>query len=206
MKVHERVGISRVEVEMGRRRMANLDLKNYKNRHSFKNKLARVLWNVVWLFLFRPTQKGFLDWWRVFLLRAFGATIGHHSYVAGSCRIWAPWNLSMGDASCLAERVNCYNVDEVRIGDNVVVSQEAFLCTASHDVSSVTMELTTKPIVVESNAWITARTIIMPGVTVGEGSVVAAGAVVTHDVEDWSVVGGVPAKRLKGRILKETCA
>lgn len=184
--------------------MDKLDLKNYKNRHSLKSKIGRVVWNVIWVLLFRPTQKGFLDWWRVLLLRLFGAKIGNHSYVAGSCKIWAPWNLIMGDNSCIAEHVNCYNVDKVFIGDNVVVSQEAFLCTASHDISSVNMELKTKPITVENNVWITARVIIMPGVTIREGGVVAAGAVVTHDVDEWLVVGGSPAKMIRKRILKET--
>ena len=184
--------------------MAELDLKNYKNRHTFKSKIARLLWGIVWLFLFRPTQKGILDGWRVFWLRLFGAKIGRYSYVAGSCRIWAPWNLSIGDNSCLSERVNCYNVDKVCIGDNVVVSQESFLCTASHDISSINMELTTSPIVIRSNAWVTSRAIIMPGVTVGEGAVVAAGAVVTHDAPPWSVIGGVPARQIGKRVLKGT--
>jgi len=183
--------------------MQELDLENYKNRHSFRSKVRRAVWNIVWTLLFRPTQKGFLDWWRVFWLRIFGAKIGCHSYVAGSCRIWAPWNLVMGANSCLSERVDCYNVDVVRIGDNVVVSQDAFLCTASHDISSVTMELTTAPIVIENNAWVTARAIVMPGVVVGKGAVVATGAVVTRDVAEWSIIGGIPAREIGKRVLRE---
>ena len=184
--------------------MQELDLKNYKNRHSIKSKMARAAWSIVWMLLVRPTQKGFFDWWRVFWLRVFGATIGRHSYVAGSCRVWAPWNLVMGNNSCLSERVNCYNVAEVRIGDNDVVSQEAFLCTASHDISSSIMELTTSPIVIENNAWVTARAILMPGIVVREGAVVAAGAVVTCSVEPWSINGGVPAKQIGKRVLRDS--
>jgi putative colanic acid biosynthesis acetyltransferase WcaF len=109
----------------------------------------------------------------------------------------------MGANSCLSERVDCYNVDVVRIGDNVVVSQDAFLCTASHDISSVTMELTTAPIVIENNAWVTARAIVMPGVVVGKGAVVATGAVVTRDVAEWSIIGGIPAREIGKRVLRE---
>lgn len=74
---------------------------------SFRNKMARALWGVVWLFLFRPTPKPF-HWWRCLLLRLFGAKIGKPAYVYPSSRIWAPWNLEMGVHSTLADGVNCY--------------------------------------------------------------------------------------------------
>jgi putative colanic acid biosynthesis acetyltransferase WcaF len=108
----------------------------------------------------------------------------------------------MGDHSCLSERVECYSVDEIRIGSQVVVSQETFLCCASHDITSPIMELTYAPIVIGDNAWVASRAFVGPGVTVGEGAVVAACAVVTKDVEPWTVVGGNPAKFIKKRELK----
>ncbi len=184
--------------------MHQLDLKNYKNRHSLKSKVARAAWNVVWLLFFRPTPRGNLFRpWRVFLLKCFGSRLPWSANILPSCRIWQPWKLTMGAYSCLSERVDCYNADEIVIGEQVVVSQDSFLCTASHDISSPTMELVTKPIRIKGQAWVCARAIVLPGVTIGEGAVVAAGAVVTKDVTPWTIVGGNPAKVIGKRELRE---
>ena len=107
----------------------------------------------------------------------------------------------MGKYACLSENVDCYSVDEIKIGDQATVSQGVKLCAASHDISSKIMELTYAPIVVGDNAWIAGWSIILPGVTIGEGAVVAAGSVVTKDVEPWTAVGGNPAKFIKKRVL-----
>jgi len=105
----------------------------------------------------------------------------------------------MGDHSCFSENVDCYSVDNVTIGSQVVVSQGAFLCCASHDIESPIMELTYSPIVVHDNAWVAAGAFVGPGVTIGEGAVVGAHAVVTKDVEPWTVVAGNPARFIKKR-------
>lgn len=181
----------------------NLDLKNYKNRHSLKSKIGRVMWNVVWLLLFRPTPNRlrFFNWWRVFLLRCFGAKIGKGCVIFSSCEVWQPWNLEVGDKVALSENVICYTVDKIKIGNQTTISRDVFLCCASHDVTSTIMELTYAPIEIGDNSWIAARSIIMPGRSVGDGAVVAAGAVVIKDVEPWTIVGGNPAMVLKKRIL-----
>lgn len=180
-----------------------LDLKHYRNRHSLGSKLCRIVWNVVWFLLFRTTPRGCLFRpWRVALLKLFGARISWTSNVLPTCRIWQPWKLTMGRYACLSADVDCYSVDQITLGENVVVSQGVRLCSASHDIGSCTMELTYKPIKVENNAWIAGWALILPGVTIGEGAVVAAGAVVTKDVEPWAVVGGNPAKFIKWRELK----
>ena len=108
----------------------------------------------------------------------------------------------MGAYACLSEDVDCYTVAPIVIGAQATVSQGVKLCTASHDIASRIMELTTAPIAVGANAWIAGWSIVLPGVTIGEGAVVAAGAVVTKDVEPWTVVGGNPAKFIKRRELK----
>jgi putative colanic acid biosynthesis acetyltransferase WcaF len=99
----------------------------------------------------------------------------------------------MGENSCLAFDCVCYNVAPVDIGDHATISQYAFLCTASHDVHRRDRPLVAKPIRIARNAWIFARAFVGPGVTVAEGAVVGACAVVVKDVEPWTIVAGNPA-------------
>ena len=183
--------------------MVALDLKNYANRHSMRSRLLRLLWGGIWLLLFRPSPRCELfRIWRIALLKTFGAKIKWSSNVLPSCRIWQPWKLTMGRYACLGAGVDCYSVDDIIIGEQATVSQGVRLCAASHDISSRIMELTHAPIVVGDFAWIAAWAILLPGVEVGEGAVVAAGAVVTKTVEPWTVVGGNPAKLIKRREIK----
>jgi len=185
--------------------MQELDLKHYQNRHSLKSKVGRAIWGVAWLLLARwtPDHGKLFNWWRISLVRMFGAEIGKGCVIKSSCELWQPWNLTMGDYVALSEHVVCYTVAKIAIGSQTTISREAFLCCASHDVTSPIMELTYAPIVIGSNAWIAARAIIMPGRRVGDGAVVAAGAVVVTDVEPWTVVGGNPARVLKNRVISD---
>lgn len=137
---------------------------------------------------------------RNFVLRAFGASIGC-SLIYRSVRIHAPWNLKIGDWSCIGPHVDIYNKDFVTIGSHTVVSQGAYLCTASHDVSSPRMALKTAPIVLGDSVWVAARAIVLPGVTIGEGGVAGCAAVVTKDIAPWTVVGGNPACEIKKRSI-----
>lgn len=184
--------------------MEELDIKNYKNRHSFGSKIARWVWNLVCVLLYKwtPNHSGLFNAWRIFLLRCFGAKIGKYCVVKSSCEVWQPWNLMMGDYVALDEHVVCYTVDRIVIGSQTTVSREAFLCCASHDVSSRIMELVVAPVTIGANAWIASRVIILPGCKVGDGAVVAAGAIVTKDIDAWTVVGGNPARFISRRELK----
>ena len=85
-----------------------------------------------------------------------------------------------------------------------MVSQHAFLCTASHDITDPGRRLVTAPIHLGSSSWVCAGAFVNLGVTLGEGAVVAACAVVTKDVAAWTVVGGNPARFLKARVLGGT--
>lgn len=170
-----------------------IDISHCPSPHSFLNKVARVVWGCVWLMLYRPSPK-VLHGWRRFLLRIFGARIGVNAHPYPSARIWAPWNLEMGDHSCLSEKVDCYSVAAVRLGPHATVSQYSFLCTASHNYSHPNMPLVTATIIVEAGAWVAADVFVGPGVRIGEGAVVGARSTVIRDVGDWLVVAGNPAK------------
>jgi len=172
----------------------------YRNRLSYQNRISRALWTIVWVTLYRPSPTTCF-WWRRLLLRVFGARIGAQAHPYPRCRIWAPWNLTMGAHSCLADDVDCYSVDAVVLGDFATVSQQAMLCTATHDYNDPDFKLITRSIAIGPRAWIGARAFIGPGVVVGEGAVVGATATVFSVVDAWTVVGGNPARQLKARVI-----
>ncbi len=169
---------------------------------SFKNKLLRIVWNIIWTILFRPFPSKIFNPWRLFLLRIFGAKVHKNSGVYASCRIWAPWNLELDDNSWLGPHVDCYNAALVKLEKNTTVSQKSYLCTASHDITDKNHPLIASPIIIKENAWIAADAFIGMGVTIGQGSVVGATASVYKSVEPWTVVGGNPAKFIKKRKLE----
>lgn len=157
------------------------------------DRLRRVLWQVVWLLLYRPTPN-LLHGWRRFLLRRFGASVGEAAHPYPSARVWAPWNLVMEADSCLGNECDCYNVAPVILRRNAIVSQKAYLCAASHDIAGTDFALTGAPIEIGANAWVAAAALVGPGVTIGAGAVVAAGAVAMKDVAPGQVVAGNPAQ------------
>jgi putative colanic acid biosynthesis acetyltransferase WcaF len=178
----------------------------YENDISGKTQLSRLLWALAWILFFRPTPRWCFHGWRRGLLRIFGAKVGEGSKIDPTCRIWAPWNLNIGSFTALGEGVDCYCVARIEIGSKVAVSQRTFLCSASHDISSLQRPLIRSSIKIEDHAWICAQAFIGPGICLGEGSVVAACAVVTKDVSAWEVVGGNPAKKIKIRNISDGSA
>lgn len=89
------------------------------------------------------------------------------------------------------------SLGEVSIESHCCISQQAYLCTGSHDFSKPTFDLIVKPITIREGSWVCARAFIGPGVSVGPSSLVAAGAIVTKDVPAKTMVGGNPAKEVK---------
>ena len=179
-----------------------IDLSQYHNALSRKNQVIRLLWTVVWGIFARPLPRSVGSGWKRWLLRLFGARIASTAIVYSSAKVYYPANLTMEAYSCLASDVDCYNVAPITIGANSTVSQGAYLCTASHDISNPLNPLITAPIVIEDQAWVAAGAFVGMGVTIGQGAVVGARAAVFKSVEPWTVVGGNPAKFLKKRILK----
>ena len=177
--------------------------KPYINRLPPTNRLCRLVWNLVWVTLAR-TSPTFAFGWRRFLLQLFGARLAKSARVYPRARVWAPWNLTMADYSCLADDVECYSVDQIIIESFVTVSQGSRLCTASHDFTDTDFRLITSPVTIHSKAWVAAYAYIGPGVVVGEGAVVGATASVYKNVPPWTVVGGNPARYLRSRIVSDS--
>jgi putative colanic acid biosynthesis acetyltransferase WcaF len=162
------------------------------------NRLGRIVWKVVWTLAARLTPVP-LHSWRAFLLRRFGAKIGRGAHVYPGAKIWAPWNLEIGEEAGIANGVTLYSQGKITIGKRAVISQGTHLCAGTHDFESPGFPLITKPITIGDHVWLAAEVFVHPGVTIGDGCVVGARSVVTKDLPGWMVCSGFPAKALRER-------
>jgi len=177
--------------------MDTLDLSAYNHTFSVKNKIARLVWNSTAFILFRPFGSRLFKKWRVLVLKCFGAKIEWSAHVYASVKIWAPWNLEMGENACLGPKVDCYNQGKISIGKNTVVSQKTYLCASSHDYTIKNFPLVLKPIRIGTGTWVAASAFIGPDVTIGDNAVIAARSVVIKNIDSNTIVGGNPAKLIK---------
>ena len=136
-------------------------------------------------------------WYRV----AVGVSLGRGASVFMGCYWYFyrpfgrnPQPVAIGDHTIINRRCTLDARGGLRLGANVSISPEVSLITSSHRCDDPAFGVEDRPIVIEDYAWVGSRATILPGVTIGRGAVVAAGAVVTKDVPPLAVVGGVPAK------------
>ena len=175
------------EVPLSSVSSAGFDLRGFRGTGYDKGRGRHV--QIIWMAL-RPV---IAQWWvpnkiRIAALRAFGATIGSGVLIRHDVRIHWPWKLEIGDGTWVGERAWILNLEPVRIGSGVCISQEVMLCTGSHDRRSPTFEFDNAPIVIGNGAWIALRATVLRGVAVGDGAVVGASALVTRDVAERAVV------------------
>jgi putative colanic acid biosynthesis acetyltransferase WcaF len=130
---------------------------------------------------------------RTALLRLFGARLGLGVVVRSGANITFPWRFTAGDHVWIGEDVLVLSLAPVTLGSHVCLSQRAFLCSGSHAWRRETFDLRTRPIVVGDSVWIAAQAFVGAGVSIGNGSVVSAGAVVMENVPENSLVRGNPA-------------
>lgn len=131
---------------------------------------------------------------RAAILAAFGAKIGSGTVIRSGVDISFPWRFSCGDHVWLGEGAKFLTLAEICLGSHVCVSQDAFLCTGSHDFRSPQFPLIARPIRVGDGCWIAARAFVGPGATIGEGSLLAACSVAIKDVPPGHMVTGNPGK------------
>lgn len=173
----------------------------YVNHLGRKHQVIRLIWNFTWNLCCRWLPRSVGSGWKRFILRLFGAKIAPTAIVYSSAKVYYPANLTMDDYACIASDVDCYNVASIHIGRFATISQGAFLCTASHDITSPSHELITQPIYIAERGWVAAGAFVGMGVTIGEWAVVGARSAVFKSVSPWSVVGGNPAKFIKKRVI-----
>jgi acetyltransferase-like isoleucine patch superfamily enzyme len=121
------------------------------------------------------------------------------SIIYCGCRFFAPWGVSLGNHSIVGDHAFLDGRSGLKIGNNVNIASEVRIYTLEHDITSPTFRPKGGAVVIKDWVYIGSRVMILPGVTIGEGAVIASGAVVTKNVESWTMVGGIPAKFIRNR-------
>ncbi len=148
---------------------------------------------------------------RAWYRHVLGIELGEHAGVHLGCYIWfyGPGQIrrdgfTIGAYSRVNRNCTLDARGPLRIGENVSISPEVMILTAYHRIDDPEFRVETKPVVIEDHVWIGSRATILAGVTLGRGSVVAAGAVVARDVAPLEIVGGVPARPIGKRSAEAT--
>lgn len=163
--------------------------------------LKRFLWyctNAIWFNSSFP-----VNGCKVFLLRLFGAEVGKGVVIKPHVNIKYPWRLRIADHAWIGEYVWIDNLADVRISENVCISQGAFLLCGNHDYSKSSFDLIVKAITLEDGVWIGAKAIVCPGVTCYRNSVLSVGSVATKDLEAATIYQGNPAQKVRDRKVLE---
>lgn len=179
----------------------NLTTKNnsyLQATYPLKNRVARLLWSITYNVLFRNVPRPFHSI-RSFILRSFGAKVGKNCRIYPLAKIWAPWNLLCEDVVCIADEAIIYNPEPIILGTYSTVSQQAYLCGASHDYNDPNFPVVSSPMTIGPYAWVCARATVQMGANLAEGSVLALGSIATKNLDPWSVYAGIPAKKIKNR-------
>lgn len=140
---------------------------------------------------------------RRFFYRLGGMHIGKGSTLHGGAIFYDTRNIHIGEDTIIGENAVLDGRARLTIGSHIDMASEVMIYNAEHDVTSEDFHAIQAPVVIEDYVFIGPRAIILPGVTLGKGSVIGAGAVVTKDVAPFTIVGGVPAKLIAERKNKK---
>jgi putative colanic acid biosynthesis acetyltransferase WcaF len=181
-----------------------VDLSRFDNSTTFDpgaGVLKRTLWyfvNALFFlnpaFPFRSPKPG--------LLRLFGARVGKGVVIHPGVNIKFPWKLTIGDHCWIGQRAWLDNLDQLTIGDNVVISQGAMIIQGSHDYKKIDYPTYSKPVVLMEGSWVGAGAIVTLGVKLGSHAVLAVGSVATKDLEPYTIYQGNPAQPLRERVIE----
>ena len=141
--------------------------------------------------------------WRKLVYRVVGVKLGRGSKIHFGARFFKPAGISIGEDTLVGEQAFLDGRSPLRIGNHVDIASQVLIYNSEHDLESQEFRAIEQPVEIGDYVFIGPRAIILPGVKVGKGAVVAAGAVVTKDVEPFKIVGGVPAKEIGERMNKD---
>lgn len=160
-----------------------------------------LLW---WLVGYIPSHT-----FRKFCYRLAGMRIGPKSTIHMGARIYYPQGIEIGEGTLVGEKATLDGRKQLKnshgglqIGNHVDIASEVMIWTSQHDIHSDNMATIEEKVVIEDYVFIGPRSIIMPGVKIGKGAIIAGGSVVTKDVEAMKIVAGVPAKEIGERKSK----
>lgn len=137
------------------------------------------------------------------IFRLCGVKIGCRSTIHIGARMYQPKNISIGTGSIIGDHATLDGRDKLEIGNHVDIASQVMIYNSQHNINDPFFDAIEKPVKINDYVFIGPRAIILPGVTIGKGAIIAAGAVVTKDVAEKSVVAGVPAKEIKKRDIGE---
>jgi putative colanic acid biosynthesis acetyltransferase WcaF len=135
------------------------------------------------------------------ILKIFGAKIGNSVFIKPKVNIKYPWFLEIGSDVWIGEEVWIDNLSEVKIENNVCLSQGAMLLTGNHNYTLSSFDLMVGKIVLEEGVWIGAKAIVCPGIKCQSHSILAVGSVATQNLEPYSIYQGNPAQLVRKRII-----
>ncbi len=166
----------------------NLSVFSKGTGFTLRTKIRLVIWFPVQHLIFKSS---FLpSSVRPVLLKIFGTSIGQRVFIRRGVKIHFPWNLQIGDDCWIGEEVWFINHEKMTIGSNVCISQRSMICSGGHDYRSVSLEYAHKPVIIKNGAWVCLDAKVLPGVTIGECSVVSAGEVARKSIPDYSMLVG----------------
>ena len=177
--------------------MPKLQQQHSASGWSLKIKILRILWWPFNIFFIRGTGR-ILSPLRILSLKLFGAKIPGETLVMDGVKVWYPWNLTLMPYSALGNGVEVYNFAPIYIGEQTTISQDTFLCSATHDYTHPHMPLVFKSIIIEDQV---SKCYIGPGVNIAQGCVIGACTVLTKNTTAWGVFAGNPARRIKERVI-----
>jgi putative colanic acid biosynthesis acetyltransferase WcaF len=179
------------------------NLSKYNNsEYQPGNKFKIILWYFVNVLFFINSFNP-ISGLKVFLLRLFGAKIGKGVVIKPGVNIKYPWLLEIGNYVWIGEQVWIDNLAKVSIQDNVCVSQGALLLCGNHNYKIATFDLITAEIILETGAWVGAKSIVGPGVTLHSHAILAVGSVATKNMDAFGIYQGNPAVKIRERKIEE---
>ena len=179
--------------------LEKFDNSNYEPGNLF----LRSLWYLISEVFFN-TFIPYPNFIKRFILKTFGAKVGKSVIIKPRVRIKYPWFLHIGDNSWIGEDVWIDNLDSVIIEENVCISQGVMIMSGSHNYKSENFDLITKNIIIESGAWLCAKSIVLQGVRCKKNSILASFSVASSSLDNDAIYKGNPAIKIKQRINRRS--
>jgi len=182
--------------------MQKVNLNQYDNSwYQPGGPLKRISWYFINIIFFQ-TSLPFPSPFKTLILRSFGASVGTNCVIKPNVNIKYPWFLELGDHVWIGEAAWIDNLTQIKIGNHVSISQDAYLLTGNHDFKKQSFNLLVGKITIEDGVWIGAKSIICPNITCYTHSILCAGSVATTNLEAYGIYQGNPAVFKKNRIIE----